>query len=612
LHLAADPRWQALVHYQPKRFGDGVESPARGGDFFRAADGATNPGAELAATLRDFFDPHASVRDGEHPQCAFRARYHWLKRVLAFDPARLPEQSCVRFDEWRRALDPVGMTLIFPEAYMNNPASMFGHTLLRIDMGAAQERKDLLAYAVNFAADTGADGGVVFAWKGIVGSYAGFFSIRPYYETVRVYGDWENRDIWEYELTLSAPEIDMTLMHLWELRGVAFSYYFFDENCSYQLLSLLQVARPDLRLTQRLQRPWVIPVDTVRVVAEETGLVGQVRYRPSAATELRYRAERLSPRQRRLAKQIADGAVEPRAPELGQLSTRQRAAVLEVAYDSLRYTYLSKKVSRAESQGRSRQILVARSEIDVAGPVAPPAPTPAVRPDAGHRTARLAVATGWRDGRYYLEARARPAFHSLMDPAGGYTAGAQIDFLDVAVRVYPASSNVRIEEATLIDIISLSPADLFFRPISWKVSTGMQSRLLPANAGETGHSGLSERDVWHSNGGAGVAVEPWRRALAYGFAEATADVGSSLQDNYALGPGLTAGMFFGPSADWWKGHLHARVTRFALGDRSTFSQVGFDGRLTLSAQSALECTVSHNRDFDRNWIEGGIAFEVFF
>ena len=463
LHLAAEPQWRALLHYQRVHLGNGVKSAAQGGDFFRAPDGAANPQAELAATLRDFFDPHATLRDGEHPQCRFRARYTWLKGVLRFDPQRLPEQPCPRFDEWRGALKPAGMTLIFPEAYMNNPASMFGHTLLRVDMRPPGEHHDLLearsdpsgsgpaeptptagpksdsllAYAINFAADTGADGGVVFAWKGILGYYRGFFSIRPYYEMVQVYGDWENRDIWEYELNLSLPEIDMALMHLWELRGVAFDYYFFDQNCSYQLLSLLDVARPDLDLMERVDRPWVIPVDTVRVVVAEVGVVGAVRFRPSAATELRHRAAELSPRQRRLAKQIADGTIGPRAADLDGLSAAERAAVLGVAYDALRYAYLSKDVGRAESEGRSRAILIARSEVDMTGPVGSPVPTPAVRPDDGHRTARLALGNGWHNGRYYLELRARPAFHSLLDPAGGYTAGAQIDFLEVAGTYLP-------------------------------------------------------------------------------------------------------------------------------------------------------------------------------
>jgi hypothetical protein len=635
LQLAADPQWRALLHYQRAHLGAGVTSAAQGADFFTAPDGATNPQAELTATLRAFFDPQATRRNGEHPQCRFRARYAWLKGVLRFDPERLPEQPCPRFDEWREALRPAGMTLIFPEAYMNNPASMFGHTLLRVDrpagpaagVGSAGPLPDgsldgaqsdsgtsdsLLAYAINFAADTGSDGGAVFAWKGILGYYPGFFSIRPYYEMVRTYGDWENRDIWEYQLNLSLPEIDMALLHLWELRGVAFAYYFFDENCSYQLLSLLDVARPDFHLMERVHRPWVIPVDTVRVVVAETGVVGQVRFRPSAATELRHRAGGLSPWQRRLARQIADGSLGPRAAALDELSPPQRAAVLGAAYGVLRYRYLEKDVGRAESAGRARAILVARSEIDVTGPVASPVPTPAVRPDEGHGTARVAVGTGWHDGRFYLDLRARGAFHSLLDPLGGYTAGAQVDFLDVAARLYPESSDLRVHDLTVIDIVSLSPADLFFRPISWKLNTGLQSRLVPGAGENPGHSGLSERYVWHSNGGAGLTGQLAANATVYGFLDASADVSTSLQPSYAVGPGLAAGAFVGPASDRWRAHLLARVTRFALGEASTASRMGLQTRLTLTRQTAVEASALYCRDFDRDWFEGGVSWHVFF
>lgn len=607
-HIAADPEWHALLHYRPRPFGSGITSPVQSPAFFLSPDGRTDPRAELLATLQSFFDADASVRDGEHPQCAFIARYQWLKDVLHFDPVRLPEQPCPRFREWRAALDPAGMTLVFPEAYMNNPASMFGHTLLRVDMGAKGGERDLLAYAINFAAETGRDGGVAFAWKGILGYYPGFFSIQPYYDMVKTYGDWESRDIWEYELNLSAAQIGLILMHLWELRGVSFLYYFFDENCSYQLLSLLNVARPDLKWMDRFQAPWVIPVDTVRVVVEHAGLVGKVTFRPSAASELRHEAHQLSAREQRLAHALANGEVEPDDPEVQQLSDPARAAVLGVAYDYLRHRFLAHDVSRAESESRSRHILIARSRVDVTGRALPPVQAPPVRPDQGHRTARVALATGWRNDRFFLETRIRPAFHDLMDPQGGYTAGAQIDFLDLAVRIYPQEAEARLHELTVVDIVSLSPRDIFFRPISWKINAGLTSRLLP----HAGSHDLLERHVWRTNGGAGVAFEPWRRGLAYAFVEATADAGPKLEDDYAIGPGLTAGLFFGPHSDRWKGHVFGHVTRFALGSRSTQSRVGGQQRLRLTAQTDVVLEASFNRDFGHSWSEGRLSWRFYF
>jgi len=607
LHLSDHSQWLALGHYRRDRLGSGMRSPARGHGFFLAGNGRTNPQAELEATLARFFDDAAGP-DERHPQCAFPARYAWLNRQLRFDPHRLPAQPCREFHAWQDAIAPTGLSLIFPEAFMNNPASMFGHTLLRFDTGPPESRKDLLAYAVNFAAETRGDGGAAFAVKGILGFYDGFFSIRPYYEMVQAYGDWQNRDIWEYRLALPGEAVDLMLMHLWELRDVPFSYYFFDDNCSYQLLSLIEVGQPDLQVLDRIPTPWVIPADTVRAVAQESGLVTEVSFRPSAATELRFQERRLPPDLRRLARQIADGAVAPTDPRLAQCSDADRATVLGVAYDRLRYLYLAHRVTRADSEARSRQILLARSRVPVEQAALPAVPAPAVSPEQGHLSARFALGSGWYNDRFFLEVRLRPAFHDLMDPSGGYTAGAQINFLDVAVRAYPTKPTVRLQEVSLIDIVSLAPRDLFFDPISWKFNTGLRSRLVPKD----GHTRLAERYVWRTNGGAGVAYQPWRATLFYSLAEATVDAGGALDDSVAAGPGARVGTFIGEARDRWHGHLYGSVIGFVLGDTDTTVRIALDQRLTVTPRTSILVGVAYDRSYGRDLPGAGLHWQLYF
>jgi hypothetical protein len=607
LQLAQDPQWQALLHYQPRHFSSAVVSSATNDWFFQAPDGRTDPAAELHATLRRFFDAQALMKDGEPPQCALRGRYVWLDRRLHFDPRRLPPQPCEQFDEWRSGLDAWGVSLIFPEAYMNNPSSMFGHTLLRIDAGPPGARQDLLAYGVNFSADTGGDGGIAFAYKGILGYYPGRFAIEPYYDVIKRYGDWESRDIWEYQLALDPDAMELLLAHLWELRGVEFDYYFFDENCSYQILALLDAARPDLRLHEQFTFQ-VAPVDTVRAVVAEPGLVDGTAFRPSAQSTLRHAARTLPRAQRRLASAVADGHIPPDDPQLAALSDAARAAVLGTAYDLFRYRYLVNREATADERARARAILLARSDVPVEGSPLSPVPTPAVRPDQGHGTARAGLGVGVRDGQFYLEARFRPGYHALMDPAGGYTAGAQIDFLDLTLRYYTKHNDARVHRFTLVDIVSLAPVDGFFHPISWKVGTGMFSRLVPQGRSND----LAEEYVWRSNGGAGLAVEPWVNGLAYLLADATVDYSPALDEDYAIGGGASAGLFFGPLSDRWKGHLFASVTRFALGDVSTSSSIGLDARVTLTRQMAIKAGIAGVRDFDQNWIEAGVSWNVYF
>ena len=72
---------------------------------------------------------------------------------------------------------------------MNNPSSMFGHTLLRIDQKGQTEQTRLLAYAINYAANVTTENGLAYAALGVSGGFQGFFSIMPYYLKVKEYRD---------------------------------------------------------------------------------------------------------------------------------------------------------------------------------------------------------------------------------------------------------------------------------------------------------------------------------------------------------------------------------------------------------------------------------------
>jgi hypothetical protein len=74
--------------------------------------------------------------------------------------------------------------------------------------------------------------------------FFGRFLVEPYFQLVRKYNDLESRDIWEYQLDLTPLEIHGLLLHVWELQNASSDYYFFGENCSFHLLTLLEAVRP--------------------------------------------------------------------------------------------------------------------------------------------------------------------------------------------------------------------------------------------------------------------------------------------------------------------------------------------------------------------------------
>ncbi|MDH5430208.1 MAG: DUF4105 domain-containing protein, partial [Nitrospirota bacterium] len=387
-HLHQHRYWHLLLHYRQNFFG-GYTSEVDDPGFFQASEGKNDPQAELHATLEKFFSGDLVGRSKQIAQCAFIARFQWLRAQLKFDETRLPLHHCERYEQWVNELNPASITLIFPAAFMNNPVSMFGHSFLRIDQQDQTEHTRILAYTVNYAADVPPGAGLEFAFKGMLGGYQGFFSTIPYYIKVQEYRDIENRDIWEYRLNLSPEEIHRLLMHTWEMGNAYFDYYFFKENCAYHILSLLEVANPQFHLTDQFHF-WTIPADTIRLLIQQKDLVQDVSYRPAGSTNLKRKRAALQPSEQFWLEQIIQDPSYAIAPDFLKLSQPRQTFLLDLASDYLRYKGRTDSKQADEYQTKNRSILLQRSQIRVPSPAFSVAPF-SLSPEQGHETARMGV-----------------------------------------------------------------------------------------------------------------------------------------------------------------------------------------------------------------------------
>ncbi|MGO3622289.1 MAG: Lnb N-terminal periplasmic domain-containing protein, partial [Pseudomonas helleri] len=367
--LANDPFWISLGHYEARKL-SGWRSYVSDDKFFLAADGAHHPDAELRATVEALYAP-VSLGD-KHPQCVYPARTRWLKAQLNLND--LPKVECAEFTQWFTDVAPHSTVMIFPAAYLNSPSSMFGHTLLRIDQADVQSNKTaLLSYAINFGAYIeGSDNSILYAWKGLAGGYPGLFALVPYQEKLSEYRSLENRDLWEYRLNLTPEETQRMVEHVWELKQIQFDYFFFDENCSYRLLELLQVARPGLQLTTQFPLT-AIPTDTVKAV-KEAGLVESIEYRPSRERELLDRAKVLDPEEQQWVLQVSADQTQLQNPTFMALPKARQALIIDAAYRLERYranglerdtgrSQRSYELLRAINQNPAPELQVERPEL---------------------------------------------------------------------------------------------------------------------------------------------------------------------------------------------------------------------------------------------------------
>ncbi len=514
LHLAEEAAWLDLLHYKDHVFGD-IYSQVDDNNFFLAESGQQDAEAELLASLRSFFEPQQASTS----QCRFPARLHWLDSRLHF-AAELPQVACPAFQDWRHKLNVQGITLLFPSMYLNNPASMFGHTFLRLD---SQGISPLLSYTLSYAAATDqSDSAVLYVYRGLSGGYPGVFNIQPYYETVRAYGDIEHRDIWEYSLNLSVAEVDQLLRHIWEIRNVTFDYYFIRENCAYRLLSLLDVARPGMQLTRTAHPLYALPADTVRTVAT-AGLIETATYRPALNSRIQLMYQQLDQPLRNTALSLAADQTAAQSLTDTGLSQRHQAQVLELAHEIRNFT-------EPDNREAGHDLLLARSRLSLDSQTQT-FQFNGARPDQGHVSARWHVGVGKLEQQRFIEFGIRPVFHDLLDPVAGFVEGAAISVLDTRLRWYEHTQQLKLQQLTVFSLMSLSPVTAWSTPLSGQFQADYLRR--PWLSTELG--------VMHFNGALGYSRR-WLDSLWYLFASSDLDYADELTDHYALYLGLEAGV----------------------------------------------------------------------
>jgi len=609
LRLAETREWQVLLHYRRNLWG-GYTSEQDAPGFFLASDGKVNPQSELAATLSQFFSDEFVGRSKQPAQCAFVARYSFLKERLAFDPERLRPLVCERFNNWLADFDVEGISLIFPTGFMNNPSSMFGHTFLRIDQKGQTPYTRILASTINFAAELPPDAGIEYPIKGIFGMYPGYFSTIPYYLKVQEYRDIENRDIWEYRLNLTPDQVRRLLMHAWEMGNATFDYYFFGENCSYHILALLDAADPAFRLADQFPY-YTIPADSMRAVLAQQGLVGAVVYRPSRLTLVKRKRELLDQEEDRWLRRLLEKPDEARSESFSAVPQARRVLLLDTASDYL--LLRSEGAGEKENPWRDRNkiILSARAELKTPSPDMEVQPF-VDRPDAGHETRRIGVGAGWRNNRPFEEVAFRGAYHDILDPERGYTPDAQIEIVSLAIRKYaPANwynmsmgrslneSQVRLERFSLFNMVSLAPMDSLFHAPSWKLGIGMNT--IHHNTCQ-----LCSNGVFNAGMGGSTESHWLRRELWFAFAETEANYSKAYEERHRIGGGGTIGLL-ADITDRWKLLISGTYLRYALGEHGDDVRWTVGQRVTILQNFSLRLDYNH-RDRDDDVVFSGLFY----
>lgn len=537
--------WLRLLHYE--KTWRGYKSELDGQGFFFAENGKTDPQAELLASLRAITENiHPVGKFKLPPRCAFPERTRFLNDTFQL---RLKPSACPMFESFMgRFHNPQGLSLVFSSAYPNNPASMFGHTFLKIK---SDRDTDLLDNGVNFAAAVADDENpFAFMYFGVTGGYPGQWSVQPYYVKVREYVNFESRELWEYDIHFTPEETHRLLAHLWEIETNSyFDYYFFDENCSYQVLKAIEAIKPSWTLDRH--KIYMIPGESIKFALQQEGVLKSVQYRPSLYKKMWQRYAGLSPDEKNAFKKLIDKKI-----PLDQVSSRPvlDSAVLYLDYlkseDKDHFEKQYKDLHLAVLQRRA-QLGVATKEEEQRFPEI----SGTTRPDWGHDSYYWQWGVGHRqyqpsNDETFTRLRLRSAYHDLLNHDLGYSPFSQIEFPSIEFQYNDRSRKFHIEEILGLATTSLTPINDLRTPISYRMSVAMKT--------DREFKFCDECSVFTGEAGAGMtAASGLDKVLVYSLAIAKLDLAGHLMKGYAYSPGVELGLLMQPF-EKYKAQLEVR------------------------------------------------------
>lgn len=283
--------WNQLLYYK-----NGI-SEVNDKKFFLSENGQTSPKEELLATLNNY--SQENVNDNS-AVCLFPARYLFLSKYVKLNNYKKINENCTKLNKWEFLNKTDSISLILVSGYVSNPASTFGHSFIKLNT----KDNDLFSSSINYGALVPNNEGILkYIMKGLTGFYEAGFSDKYFYTQDLAYTDTEFRDMWEYKLNLTKDEQDLILLHIWEIVGKKYDYYFLNKNCGFRVTEVLNlVSKTNLLDMSHL---WFLPIETFQELeSKEPGLIKEVNFIPSNKRIFNEYFSKLNDNQKNITKQI--------------------------------------------------------------------------------------------------------------------------------------------------------------------------------------------------------------------------------------------------------------------------------------------------------------------
>ena len=493
-NLAHHNSWIKLLRYKEKF--SGYESEVTNSQYFISKTGRFDPIQELKSTRSSLLEKEFSE---EHAICKFPARAKLLQRyenlVLPFSI-----DKCSKFKKFQDKINLESVSLIFSSYFIQKPASAFGHTFFRLKTSDNKTDNDLLDYGVDFSAQVTTANPIIYGVKGIFGGFKGKYKLMPFYSKVREYNDMESRDLWDYELNFNKDELDFFTAHLYEMQNVDFDYYYFDENCSYHILSFIDAIKPNWNLTDSLSS-FVPPIDTVYALFNDSSrsIVVKKKFRPSKYKILQKHIEQFTEKDKQMFKSLREEELAPEDITKLDIAEDSKVKLLDSYSDYIEYKYANDIAIRSSNYShllrkklainleRSSLVKSRSLEYEYSSEYGN-------SPDQGHKSKRVSGFIYHRKDEvsndFGLDLEYRFTLHDYLQRSIGYIPFATSEIMKILVSINE-DEILRLKRLTLANVEALRPVNDLENSLSWRFQLGIKDLIKTKNQEFAGFLDLS-------------------------------------------------------------------------------------------------------------------------
>ncbi len=400
----------------------------------------------------------------------------WLEQQLP--DLDFPVAECGDYAAYMKAFAAESVSLIYASGYLGNPASMYGHLLLKFN---SSQNHEFLDNTFNYGARVpDGENKFVYIFQGITGGYSGQFANQKYHHQNLTYNESELRDLWEYRLRLSQNKVNFLLAHLWELENSNMTYYFFTENCAYQLAKILEMVTGVQLIAEG--KLWVMPFDIVMMLnkPEAKTFVDDVIYHGSRQEQLYQRFTQLNDEEKTTVANIIDAPLQGVEKQFNDQSTVSALRIIDTLYDYYAYINVKNDGLSDVQKAKLKKLLALRFrypaektewKVDKKTP-----------PHKAQNTAMFQASPIYNDSfGEGLELRFRANYYDLLNVNAARIENSALNTFDLTLLYTKEEERVRLREFTLIDIVNLNlsqtglPED---SELAWGISAGYRPTAL--------------------------------------------------------------------------------------------------------------------------------------